>query len=212
MAYPAPLERLIAAFERFPGVGRRTAERLAFHVLRDPQARELADAIGEATQRTLRCRVCHNVTDRSPCAICADPERDHGRLLVVEEPRDVEAVERAGVFRGVYHVLLGALNPADGTEERHLTVRALVERVRAGGVSEVVLGTDPDAEGEATGLLVLEALDAVGAPARVTRLARGLPAGSALEYLHRGVLEDALEGRVVLREGRAAQPSPPAGR
>jgi len=202
MAYPEPLERLIAAFERFPGVGRRTAERLAFHVLRDPRARELATAIGEATARTLRCRVCHNVADRSPCPICADPERDHGNVLVVEEPRDVEAVERAGVHRGVYHVLLGALNPADGTEERHLTVRALVERVRAGDVREVVLGTDPDAEGEATGLLILEALDAAGVKVRVTRLARGLPAGSALEYLHRGVLEDALSGRVVLREPR----------
>lgn len=209
MAYPEPLERLIVAFERFPGVGRRTAERLAFHVLRDPQARDLAAAIREATERTLRCRTCHNVADQSPCSICADPERDQARLLVVEEPRDVEAVERAGVFGGVYHVLLGSLNPADGTEERHLTVRALVERVRKGGVEEVVLGTDPDAEGEATGLLILEALDAGGAEVRVTRLARGLPAGSALEYLHRGVLEDALEGRVVLRAGRAQSPPPP---
>ncbi len=209
MAYPAPLERLIAAFERFPGVGRRTAERLAFHVLRDPQAQDLASAIREATERTLRCRICHNVADRSPCPICADPQRDHARLLVVEEPRDVEAVERAGVFRGVYHVLLGSLNPADGTEEGHLTVRALVQRVARGGVGEVVLGTDPDAEGEATGLLILEALDAGGSGARVTRLARGLPAGSALEYLHRGVLEDALEGRVVLREAKSG---PPPGR
>ena len=200
MAYPAPLERLIAAFERFPGIGRRTAERLAFHVLRDPSARDLARAI-EGASATRRCGVCFNVAETDPCAICADDERDATRVLVVEEPRDVEAVERADVWRGRYHVLLGALNPADGTEEKHLTVRGLLARVASGEVSEVVLGTDPDSEGEATALLVLEALDSAGAPVRVTRLARGLPAGSAIEYLHKGVLEDALEGRIALRRG-----------
>jgi len=200
VAYPAPLERLIAAFERFPGIGRRTAERLAFHVLRDPSARDLARAI-EGASATRRCGVCFNVAETDPCAICADDERDATRVLVVEEPRDVEAVERADVWRGRYHVLLGALNPADGTEEKHLTVRGLLARVASGEVSEVVLGTDPDSEGEATALLVLEALDSAGAPVRVTRLARGLPAGSAIEYLHKGVLEDALEGRIALRRG-----------
>jgi recombination protein RecR len=200
VAYPAPLERLIAAFERFPGIGRRTAERLAFHVLRDPSTRELARAI-EGAADTRRCRTCFNVAESDPCPICADPERDAAGVLVVEEPRDVEAVERAGVWRGRYHVLLGALNPADGTEERHLTVRGLLERVRTQGVREVVLGTDPDSEGEATALLVLEALDSAGAEVRVTRLARGLPAGSAIEYLHKGVLEDALDGRIALRKG-----------
>ncbi|MEM7307715.1 MAG: recombination mediator RecR [Planctomycetota bacterium] len=201
MAYPAPLERLIAAFERFPGIGRRTAERLAFHILRDPSSRDLARAIDEASARTQRCRSCFNVADDDPCAICSDPERDGERVLVVEEPRDVEAVERAGVWRGRYHVLLGALNPADGTEARHLTVHGLLERITAEGLREIVVGTDPDAEGEATALLVLEALDSAGIRVRVTRLARGVPAGSAIEYLHKGVLEDALEGRVALREG-----------
>jgi recombination protein RecR len=199
VAYPAPLERLILAFERFPGIGRRTAERLAFHVLRDPASRDLARAIDEAAAATRRCRACFNVAESDPCGLCSDPERDARRVLVVEEPRDVEAVERAGVWRGRYHVLLGALNPADGTEARHLTVRGLVERVRREELSEVVLGTDPDSEGEATALLVLEALDAAGLKLRVTRLARGLPAGSAIEYLHKGVLEDALQGRVPLR-------------
>ncbi|MEW6072477.1 MAG: recombination mediator RecR [Planctomycetota bacterium] len=200
MAYPEPLERLIAAFERFPGVGRRTAERLAFHVLRDREARELAPAIARAIDETTRCAECGNVADRDPCPICADPARDAGTILVVEEPRDVEAVERSGAYRGRYHVLMGALNPAEGVDEEHLRPETLVRRILSGrDVREVILGTDPDAEGEATLLYVLSVLDEAGARIRVTRLARGLPAGSALEYLHRGVLEDALAGRVVLR-------------
>ena len=203
MAYPKPLLRLIAAFERFPGIGRRTAERLAFHVLRDPQALELADALRVAATETLRCAQCHNVAESDPCALCVDPARDPSQLVVVEEPRDVEALERAEVYRGRYHVLLGAFNPAEGIEERHLTVRALVERLRSGVVRELILATDPDAEGEATAQVVLAALDRAGVALRVTRLARGVPAGSALEYLHKGVIQDALSGRVTLRDARA---------
>jgi recombination protein RecR len=123
-------------------------------------------------------------------------------VCVVEQPRDVEAMERAGVFRGRYHVLMGAFNPAEGTEGEQLFVERLVARVRAGGVAEVILATDPDAEGEATALLILEALEAAGLAPRVTRLARGLPAGSAIEYLHKGVLEDALAGRREVRAKR----------
>ncbi len=203
MAYPKPLERLIAAFERFPGIGRRSAERMAFHVLRDPEALELAVALRDASENTRRCGQCHNVTEQDPCALCADPARDASQLLVVEEPRDVEAVERSEVYHGRYHVLLGAYNPAEGTEERHLTVAALVQRLARGGVREVILATDPDAEGEATALVVLAALDRARLALRVTRLARGVPAGSALEYLHKGVIQDALAGRVALREPRA---------
>jgi len=204
VAYPEPLERLVVALERLPGVGRRTAERLAFHLLRDRESRALSAAIVHAVEHTLRCGRCSNVADADPCSICANPERDQASVLVVEAPRDVEAVERAGCYRGLYHVLMGALNPVDGTDLEHLAIPSLVERVRREeGLREVVIGTDPDAEGEATGLALLEALDRAGASVRVTRLARGLPAGSALEYLHRGVLEDALEGRVVLRAGKA---------
>src|SRR5262245_54998732 len=177
MAYPRPLERLIAAFERFPGIGRRTAERLAFHVLRDPEALELAEALRDAATHTRRCGQCHNVTEQDPCALCADPAREKERLLVVEEPRDVEAVERSQSYRGLYHVLLGAYNPAEGTEERHLTVRALVQRLSRGAVREVILATDPDAEGEATAQVVLSAIDHAGLRLLVTRLARGVPAG-----------------------------------
>lgn len=202
MAYPDPLERLIAAFERFPGVGRRTAERLAFHVLRDASARELAPAIERAVRETKLCRECSNVTRASPCELCADPQRDASTICVVEQPKDVEAIERSRVYHGRYHVLMGALNPAEGSEPEQLFVAPLVERVRRGGVSEVILATDPDAEGEATARLVLESLADAKLAVRVTRMARGLPAGGAIEYLHRGVLEDALEGRVELRLAR----------
>lgn len=200
MAYPEPLEALIAAFEHFPGIGRRSAERLAFHVLRDPQARALAPAIQRAAAETRRCTECCNVTRKDPCAICSDPARNPEILCVVEEPRHVEALERSGAFQGRYHVLMGALNPAEGTEHKHLTITRLLDRLEAGGVHEVILATDADAEGEATARLVLEAIEARGAETPiVTRLARGLPAGSAIEYLHRGVLEDALEGRREVR-------------
>lgn len=193
MAYPEPLEALVAAFERFPGIGRRSAERLAFHVLRDPDARQLPAAIVRALEETRRCSTCANISATDPCPICADPSRDAAIVCVVEEPRHVEAFERSAAFRGRYHVLFGALNPADGTEERHLTLPKLVARVKTGGVREVVLATDPDAEGEATALLVLEAIESLPEPRPVvSRIARGAPAGAALEYLHRGVLEDAI--------------------
>jgi len=199
VAYPEPLERLIAAFERFPGVGRRTAERLAFHALRDPAVRELGPALERAVRETQLCRSCCNVTRTNPCEICSDEKRDASTLCVVEHPKDVEALERAKVFRGRYHVLMGALDPSDGSDAEHLFVRALVERVRREGTKEVILSTDPDAQGEATARLVLEALASAGLGPRTTRMARGLPAGSAIEYLHKGILQDALEARVELR-------------
>lgn len=205
MAYPAPLEALVEAFCRLPGVGRRTGERLALHVLRDPSARILSRAIETALRDTRRCSVCRNVCEADPCEVCADPDRDATRVLVVEEPTHVETVERAGVWPGRYHVLMGAFNPAEGAEGEHLGVASLVDRLRAGvagdgpAIDEVCLGTDPDKEGEATLLLVLEALESAGVEVRVTRLARGLPAGSGIEYLHKGVLEDAIEDRRPLR-------------
>jgi recombination protein RecR len=145
------------------------------------------------------------VARRSPCELCSDPERDAALICVVEQPKDVEAIERSRAFRGRYHVLMGALNPAEGSEPGQLFVDALVERVRRGGVDEVILATDPDAEGEATARLVLEALGAAKLAVRVTRMARGLPAGGAIEYLHRGVIEDALEGRIELRLARRGE-------
>ena len=204
MAYPQPIEALVEAFRRFPGIGRVTAERLAFHVLRDPEARGLAGAIEHAVQASMRCSLCCNVAEQDPCSICADEARDPAVVAVVEEPRHVEALERAGVFKGRYHVLMGALHPGEGTEAVHLTVGELVCRVAAGGIAEVILATDPDSEGEATAMHVLQALESGGTPdLSITRLARGLPAGSAIEYMHRGVLEDALEGRRPLRTRRS---------
>jgi recombination protein RecR len=197
MAYPEPLQHLIEAFERFPGVGRVTAERLAFHLLRDPDGRKLPSTIERALRETRRCSCCANVTELDPCKICSDPSRNPKLIAVVEEPRHVEALERAGIYHGHYHVLMGALNPAEGTELAHLALQPLLDRVRSARVDEVILATDPDAEGEATALAVVEVLEGALAEQRpvVSRLARGLPAGSALEYLHRGILEDALEGR-----------------
>jgi len=200
VAYPEPIEALVEAFQRFPGIGRRSAERLAFHILRDPRARDLSRAIERAVREARRCKLCLNVSEDDICSICADDERETETLCVVEEPRHVEALERSGAYRGRYFVLMGALNPTDGTDPEHLSVGALVERIRSGGVRELILATDPDAEGEATMLLVLEAVEAVGDPnLLVSKLARGLPAGSAIEYMHRGVLEDALLERRPIR-------------
>lgn len=200
MAYPEPVERLIEAFRRFPGIGAVTAERLTFHVLRDPESRGLAKAIERAIDEALRCSICCNVAEVDPCSICSDPERDANLIAVVEEPRHVEAIERAGTFSGRYHVLMGALNPADGTDPSHLTLSQLLERLREGTTREVILATDPDAEGEATAALVLEAVESLDSKELVvTRLARGLPAGGAIEYMHRGIIEDALEGRRPVR-------------
>lgn len=200
MAYPEPVEALIEAFERFPGIGRRSAERLSLHVLRDPRAAELARSIERAVNSTLRCKTCRNVSESNPCRICSDVTRNVALVCVVEEPRHVEALERAGVYRGLYHVLMGSFNPADGTEREQLGLDSLCARVLEGGVKEVVLALDPDAEGEATSALVLTSLfELEGSVPRVTRLARGLPAGSAIEYLHKGVLHDALEGRREVR-------------
>lgn len=195
MAFPAPVERLIRELEKLPGIGRRSAERLALHVLRLPhgEAVALATAIRDARVETKRCKSCNNVSERDPCSVCSDPDRDAGLLLVVEDPRDVEAFERARVHRGRYFVLMGAVNPADGTQPRHLALDALARRVGGEGVREVVLALDPDFEGDGTGLLVAEALRPSGV--RLSRLARGVPAGSSIEHLNRAVLHDALEDR-----------------
>jgi recombination protein RecR len=200
MAYPAPVEALVEAFEALPGIGRVSAERLTFHVLRDPSTRRLATAIECALAEARRCEVCGNLCEGEMCGVCSDERRDTGLLAVVEEPRHVEALERAGVFKGRYHVLMGALNPADGTEAKHLSLQALLRRLSQEPIRELILATDPDREGEATALLVLEAVESMGrGDLIVTRLARGLPAGSAIEYLHRGVLEDALRDRCAVR-------------
>jgi recombination protein RecR len=194
MALPASLARLISALKTLPGVGTRTAERLAFHLLRAPdaEAQELAEALLAMRAAVVACRRWNTIAETDPCPICADEGRDRGRLLVVEQPRDVAAFEEAG-WRGQYHVLLGHLNALEGIEPQHLTIDGLLERVRAGGVDEIVIGTNPDYEGDATALHLRKRLAEL--PVTVSRLARGIASGSAIEYSNSAMLADALAGR-----------------
>ena len=195
--YSAALDRLTEAFGRLPGIGAKSAERLAHHILKCPvdEALDLSDAIREAKERVRHCTTCHHLTesDAPLCAVCRDPRRDHGLICVVEQPRDLMALERAAAYQGVYHVLLGRLAPLQGMGPEQLTLDTLDARVRAGGVREVILATNPNLEGDGTALLVASRLADSGVP--VTRLARGLASGSALEFANRDMLADALTGR-----------------
>lgn len=185
----------MAEFEKLPGIGPRSAERLAFHVLKSSkdEALTLAAAIRDVKEQVRHCRVCYNLTEEDPCVICSDARREQGRVFVVEQPKDVLSLEATGLVRGVYHVLLGHIAPLDGIEPGDLTIDALVARVKAGGIEEIVLATNPTMEGEGTALHIKSLLAATGV--RITQLARGLPAGSQLEYANRTILQDAIEGR-----------------
>jgi len=200
--HPEPVQRLVEAFARLPGVGRRTAERLAFHILKGSKAEaaELSNAIEQVKSQVKHCQVCFNMTDTDPCAICADPRRDAGVVMVVEQPKDLWTLERSGAHRGVYHCLMGRLEPLDGVGPETLTVRELLQRVeqpernaRGEKVTEVILATNPDLEGDSTGLYLADRLARLGVS--VSRLARGLPAGSQIEFAHRAALADAIAGR-----------------
>lgn len=195
LATPEPIQRLIEALHRLPGIGPKSAQRLAYHIVRtSPQEAEaLARAVTEARERIRYCSVCVNLTERDPCAVCSDPRRDAGTICVVEQPLDVLAVERAGIYRGRYHVLHGILNPMEGIGPEHLHIDALVSRVSTGEVREVIMATNPSLEGEATVMYVQRVLAPHGV--RVTRLARGLPSGADLEYADTMTLARALEGR-----------------
>ncbi len=195
---PEALARLMEEFQKLPGIGPRSAERLAFHILKaDPaDALRLADAIRDAKKLLRHCRTCYNLTDADPCAICADPRREQAQVFVVEQPKDLIQLESTGVVRGVYHVLLGHIAPLDGVEPGDLTIDALVERVRRGGIQEVVLATNPTLEGEGTALHVKSVLASLNV--KITQLARGLPSGSQIEYASRAILQDAIEGRTPL--------------
>ena len=177
-----PVERLVAQRRRLPGIGEKSATRLAFHLLGAPeaQAQELADAIVRVKKDIVLCQECFDLTDRSPCAICRDPQRDPALLCVVEEPADLAAVERTGTFRGRYHVLGGTLAPIEGIGPEALRIAELAERVARGGVREVILATNPTAEGDATAHFVADRLRPQGV--RVTRIGYGMPLGGDLEY------------------------------
>jgi recombination protein RecR len=207
-SYPAAVERLIAEFASLPGIGRRTAERLAFHVLKSSPERALAlaDAVRDVKREVRHCSICYNLTDADPCAICADPRRDASQVLVVEQPRDLISLEQTGMYRGVYHVLMGRLDALSGLGPESITAEALFARIRDAGrnargvaVGEVILGLNPDLEGDGTALYLA---DEIGrGPVRVTRLARGLPTGSHLEFANKAVLGDAIQGRQPMHGG-----------
>ena len=193
--FPAALQNLADQFARLPGIGGKTAQRLAFHVLSLPQeeAEEFAEAILEAKRSVHTCPQCQNLTDREVCPICGDDTRDHSLICVVAEPRDVIAMERAREFRGVYHVLHGVISPLNHVTQDDIKIKELLARVGAGGVREVIMATNPDTEGEATAMYISRLLRPL--EVKVTRLAYGVPVGSQLEYADEVTLSRALEGR-----------------
>ncbi|MCA9298771.1 MAG: recombination protein RecR [Phycisphaerales bacterium] len=201
-AYPEPVDRLIESLSRLPGIGRRSAERIAFHVLKaDPgESMALAQAIADVKEKVVHCATCSNLASRSPCAICADDRRDRTTVLVVEQPKDLIALEQTGMYTGLYHVLMGRLAPLEGVGPSELTIAGLLARLddpttNPGGVriEEVILGLNPTLEGDGTAMYLTEALRE--RLVRVSRLARGLPTGGQLEYANKAVLADAIEGR-----------------
>ena len=195
MALPPPLQNLIDQFKRLPGVGAKSAQRLAFHVLKTPRedAERLCDAIRDVKDRVTYCSACSNITDIDPCAFCADQSRDRRVICVVEEPQNVNVVEKSGGFRGVYHVLLGALSPLHGVGPDDLKIKDLLTRIDSGGVEEIILATNPTVEGEATAIYLARLLKPLGL--RVTRIATGIPVGSDLEYADELTMGKAMEGR-----------------
>jgi len=193
--FPEPLERLTDCFARLPGIGRKSAQRLAFHVLRQPkeEAEAFANAIIEAKNSIRYCNICQNLTDGEVCSVCLSPKRDSSTVCVVADPKDVMAIERAREYNGHYHVLHGVISPMNRVGPDDLRIRELIGRVGAGGITEVIMATNPDTEGEATAMYVSRLLKPMGV--KVTRLAYGIPVGSNLEYADDATLFRALEGR-----------------
>ena len=192
---PESLQQLIDQFKRLPGIGGKSAQRLAFHVLRTPRedAERLCDAIRQVKDRVTYCTICSNITDIDPCGICADERRDRRSICVVEEPQNVNVIEKTGGHRGTYHVLMGAISPLSGIGPDDLKIKGLLERIAEGAVDEVILATNPTVEGEATAIYLARLLKPLGV--RVTRIAMGIPVGSDLEYADDLTMTRALEGR-----------------
>jgi recombination protein RecR len=192
---PEPLAKLVEQLQKLPGIGAKGAQRLAFHILKNPRddAERLCDAIREVKERVTYCSTCNNITDRDPCVFCTSPSRDQRLICVVEEPQNVSVVERTREFRGVYHVLMGALSPLHGVGPDDLKIKGLLARVGDGNVDEIILATNPTVEGEATALYLARLLKPLGV--RVTRIAMGIPVGSDLEYADEVTMTRAMEGR-----------------
>jgi recombination protein RecR len=195
MEYTRSTDRLIAEINRLPGIGRKMAQRIALHLLKVPRedALRLARLIIEVKKKTRDCSTCFNVTEEDPCPVCADMERDRGLLCVVEEPQDLAALEKARAFRGVYHVLGGAISPLEGVGPDELKVKELLARIEAGSFLEVVVATNPTIEGEATALFLGRLLEEC--KVKITRLARGVPVGGELEYLDEVTICKAMDNR-----------------
>lgn len=195
MSHPEPLARLIEQLQRLPGIGAKSAQRLAFHVLKTPREEvdRLADALRDVKERVTYCSVCSNITDADPCVYCSSADRDRRSICVVEEPVNVAAIEKTRHFRGVYHVLMGALSPLQGVGPDDLRIKGLLARVADGGVDEVILATNPNVEGEATAIYLAKLLKPLGV--RVTRIAMGVPVGSDLEYADEITMGKAMDGR-----------------
>jgi recombination protein RecR len=192
---PDPLTRLVEQLQKLPGIGAKGAQRLAFHILKNPRddAERLCDAIRDIKERVTYCTVCNNITEHDPCGFCTSASRDQRLICVVEEPQNVSVVEKTRDFRGVYHVLMGALSPLHGVGPDDLKIKGLLSRVGDGAVDEVILATNPNVEGEATALYLARLLKPLGV--RVTRIAMGIPVGSDLEYADEVTMSRAMEGR-----------------
>lgn len=201
MSYPKPLRRLIALLSRLPGIGEKSATRLALYLLRMPPTftRELGDAIASLSTAVIRCSKCFNIADEDPCALCTDPARRNDQICVVEGPTDIIPIEKSGAFQGRYHVLGGAISPIDGVMPEHLHIRELLGRIAGGEVSEVILATNLTAEGEATAAYLGSTLK--GVPVAVSRIAYGMPVGSDLEYTDVVTVGRAIKGRRELSSG-----------
>ncbi len=195
MSLPDSLQRLIDQLQKLPGIGAKSAQRLAFHILKTPRedAERLIEAIRDVKDRVTYCSLCNNITDSDPCSICSNAGRDHRTICVVEEPQNVNVVEKTGGFKGAYHVLMGTLSPLQGVGPDDLKIKGLLSRVGVGAVDEVILATNPTVEGEATALYLARLLKPLGV--RVTRIAMGIPVGSDLEYADDVTMTRSMEGR-----------------
>jgi recombination protein RecR len=195
--YTQSIQNLMNELARLPGIGMRSAERIAFHLLKqNPQdALKLADAIRDVKTRIRHCSICYNLTEEDPCGVCADPERDQGVVCVVEQPKDLLALEATGLYHGVYHVLLGRISPLEDMEPGDLTIEPLLQRAASGAIREIIMGTNPTMEGDGTALYIQGLIRDRYPSVQLTRLARGLPAGSNIEYANKNILADAISGR-----------------
>jgi recombination protein RecR len=196
-AYTQSIQVLMNELARLPGIGMRSAERIAFHLLkqRPEEAMKLADAIRDVKTRIRYCSVCYNLTEQDPCSICSNASRDQGLVCVVEQPKDLLALESTGLYNGVYHVLLGRIAPLEESHPGDLTIDALVKRLESGQIREVIMGTNPTVDGDGTALYIQNLISSKFPQVQVTRLARGLPAGSNIEYANKNILADAISGR-----------------